>query len=593
MARVTVRVSVRDLTQADLARIDDRFNRLTRSMNRFAGRQTQRNLNGMRDSFRQLDRQLGDLRGRIPDDEFRRLGERAQRLDQILRSSRGLPLSTQQLARFRQGMRDLDNDLRRMTSGDDRSVRVRVDPDTRGFGPRLRRALTAPFRQTTRIFGGMMSDGIGQGIVAGFQSAGPVGIAIFAGILASIVSLIGAAIGGALVFAFGGAFVGLASMFAVQSDEIKRNWKSAVENMKDDLSGVGDPLIPVIHDAIRQLEDMVSDFAPHFKRAMEEAAPHLSDFLGQLEEGIRNFGEVAFDPMMDAFNTLLDSLGPELRIWMEHLGEAFEYLATAVKNNSDEVALAIRFVLEIITGLIYVIGFLVEAWGNLVRQMEGVALGFQYLGTWFDRNWDIGVEMTQTGIDTVTALVTIAWGWVDRNWDRVVKFVAPGISSVTGLVTILWGWVNRNWFRSVRFAVPGLNAAIGAVRTLWGWVNRNWFRTVTLSISMPGLDAAKAALGSLFAHGGVRGMSAAASGGVRSNMTLVGEQGPELVNLAPGSHVKSNPDTRRALGGQGGSGGVSSFIFKSSGRRVDDLLLEILRESIHQRGGDPIAVLGG
>lgn len=45
------------------------------------------------------------------------------------------------------------------------------------------------------------------------------------------------------------------------------------------------------------------------------------------------------------------------------------------------------------------------------------------------------------------------------------------------------------------------------------------------------------------AAGGVVG--AAASGGIRSNLTWVGEHGPELVNLAPGTRVWSNPDSRR------------------------------------------------
>lgn len=45
------------------------------------------------------------------------------------------------------------------------------------------------------------------------------------------------------------------------------------------------------------------------------------------------------------------------------------------------------------------------------------------------------------------------------------------------------------------------------------------------------------------AAGGIVG--AAASGGIRSNLTWVGEHGPELVNLAPGTRVWSNPDSRR------------------------------------------------
>ncbi|MFI2426501.1 hypothetical protein ACH5A7_20795 [Streptomyces sp. NPDC018955] len=45
------------------------------------------------------------------------------------------------------------------------------------------------------------------------------------------------------------------------------------------------------------------------------------------------------------------------------------------------------------------------------------------------------------------------------------------------------------------------------------------------------------------ASGGIVGM--AASGGIRSNLTWVGERGPELLDLPPGARVWSNPDSKR------------------------------------------------
>ncbi|WP_225811341.1 phage tail protein [Streptomyces spinosus] len=56
----------------------------------------------------------------------------------------------------------------------------------------------------------------------------------------------------------------------------------------------------------------------------------------------------------------------------------------------------------------------------------------------------------------------------------------------------------------------------------------------------------KSGKGGKKAAGGIVG--AAASGGLRSGLTLVGEQGPELAELPMGSRVWSNPDTRRKLG---------------------------------------------
>lgn len=88
------------------------------------------------------------------------------------------------------------------------------------------------------------------------------------------------------------------------------------------------------------------------------------------------------------------------------------------------------------------------------------------------------------------------------------------------------------------------------------------------------------------AHGGLSNAMAGLRG------VLVGEQGPEFVQLPTGSRVRPAGATRAMLSNRS-SGGAAQFLFKSSGRRVDDLLLEILREAIHQRGGDPVKVLGG
>lgn len=62
----------------------------------------------------------------------------------------------------------------------------------------------------------------------------------------------------------------------------------------------------------------------------------------------------------------------------------------------------------------------------------------------------------------------------------------------------------------------------------------------------------KPGTGGGLAHGGIRG---AADGATSSGLTLVGEQGPELAEIAPGGRVWSNPDTQRMLAETGGGGG--------------------------------------
>jgi TP901 family phage tail tape measure protein len=92
------------------------------------------------------------------------------------------------------------------------------------------------------------------------------------------------------------------------------------------------------------------------------------------------------------------------------------------------------------------------------------------------------------------------------------------------------------------------------------------------------------------AMGGIIG--GAAGGGVRGGLTWVGEQGPELVRLPPGAQVHTNPDSQRmAASGRGGPIFVN-LTLDSSGRPVDDALLEIFRRAIKIQGGNVQAVLG-
>ncbi|MFG3510253.1 hypothetical protein ACGF5F_32675 [Streptomyces sp. NPDC047821] len=86
------------------------------------------------------------------------------------------------------------------------------------------------------------------------------------------------------------------------------------------------------------------------------------------------------------------------------------------------------------------------------------------------------------------------------------------------------------------------------------------------------------------ASGGIIG---AAGGGPRSGLTLVGEQGPELAELAPGSRVRSNPDSRRIAAGfaAGAGGGVIQVNLVLDGRVVARQLIDPFRAEIWDRAG--------
>lgn len=94
------------------------------------------------------------------------------------------------------------------------------------------------------------------------------------------------------------------------------------------------------------------------------------------------------------------------------------------------------------------------------------------------------------------------------------------------------------------------------------------------------------------AEGGLPGAGSGAWAG--GNTVLVGEQGPEYVDLPYGSRVIASGQTRgmMAEAARGGGGGPVVLELNSSGAAVDDLLLTILRRAIRVRGGNVQIVMG-
>ncbi len=654
--RVNVNITARDLTRPELSRMRHNFRALGQDLDRAVTARTRQNFDRLGQSVNQARRDLTALRGVIPDDEFFRMdaairqsqrtmqrgfgrvGDRAfARVAAQLRSVTDEfdRLDRDNLIRVRvdnSALRRADAQLaawRRQQSRND--VRVRVNPDVnRSFGRRLTRLLMAPFRQAGSVLGGILSDGLGQGIVQGFTSAGPVGMAVFAAIIASSLSLIGAALSGLIVAAFGLAFVGVAGWSAATSKQVQRQWSSTLKSLQGNFKEVGEPMIPVLERGIRKLEQLGDKIAPVFKQAMEEAAPATNLFIDKLFEGIERFGKAMFEPMMEAWEVFAPVFGDVFSDFLEDLGENFADIANLVRDHSVEIEIALRAVFKIISGLVEVVEFLGRAWVSALNTM-GDAVGFLI-------EWGLR-PLTNAALTTFEAILfaaDTAFGWIPGIGDDLGKardafsgFKETTLTALDEMANGAYGldealdrmnetrklkaditqWeselsraredLKKTTSQKAQAKVEAnikdltrkLAIARGQLAELNGRVARTYVYTTYTDIHTS-LGTRQRRHG--LATGGVRGMMAAASGGVRSHQTLVGEQGPEIVDLPVGSRVRSNSDTRRTLGQSApAAGGGSTLVLQSSGRRVDDLLLEILREAIHQRGGDPVRVLGG
>jgi phage-related protein len=184
-------------------------------------------------------------------------------------------------------------------------------------------------------------------------------------------------------------------------------------------------------------------------------------------------------------------------------------------------------------------------------------------------------RMISSVAGTLHRLPGIVAGIASHAWNALSSQLSRVAGAVRRIAGSMWNAIPA----SLRGAV---NAVYGILSGLSGYVgsvlSNIASRISSVVHSIPG-----------FAHGGIVG---AAGGGPRSNLVMVGEQGRELVRLPFGSTVLPNGQTEGMMAAGGGSGGRTVIEINSSGSRLDDTLVEILRNAVRVRGGNVQVVLG-
>jgi len=508
---------------------------------------------------------------------------------------------------------------RRIIAGLGRTITLPVRLTARGMLATVR----GPLRALRGLVSGTLNDGIGQGILNGFKAGGPIGIAFLAAALTAAISVIGAALAGLLVLAFGGAFVAIAVIAATQFGMITKAWQKEKDRLEPLFREAVQPIVPVIEHAIELLGELGDAFAPAFKEFLAGAAPQLDSFLDVLKGSITRFGEGAWEPMTNAFNVFLDAFGPQWDGFMKDLGESFGTLGRTVSSHSTEIAMALRAVLQIIVFIIDTINFLANTWVQGIRIMT-------YATGLFLKGLALMVDGIMGAVETVLSAlgpVAKALGMGDaiqaareaiavwkentseglraagqsamdfgKTLDKAnrVRQLKVDIASFTNKLAVARADLKKTADKKARAKIQAniddLNAKIKTARQKLDALNGKT-ATTYVDVWTRNKNYGGNSVTGAKRHGGVVG--AAATGGVRSNLTMVGEGGPELVDLPTGSRVRSNPDTRRMMSGSGAGAPTAVIEIRSGGSKMDDMLMEIFRKAVHVRGGNvQIAVMG-
>lgn len=592
--RVNVSINVNDHSRAGLAALRQNMNRMQRDVRRAGGRI---NFNVTIDP-----------------------GTSRRDLRRIQRTLRGQPVTiTTRLDPPTPPVRTTRQRIQRALGA---PIRVPVRLATRGTVAGVR----GPLRSLRGLVSGTLQDGVGQGLVQGFKAGGPVGAAVLAAIVLGTMSVIGAALSGLIITALGAAFVGVAGISAAMSDRVQAKWKDVLGELKELFADVGTPLIPVLERALDTIQSMAERAAPALKRAVEETAPATEKFIQSLLKGFESFGEAAFKPIMDAWNVFAPVFGELWDEFMGELGSSFADMANLVKEHPTEIAAALEIVFEALELLVDTVTFFGKMWvftmqsvgdvigfvlTNMARLMDGALTAFEGIlfGAEKAFGWIPGVgdklgdarsefsNFRETVVGKLADMGAAASGWDDKlnkaNRKRKLEAdIATWNHKMATARAQLKKTTDQKAKAKLTADIKALQDKVARARAELNGINGKVVTTYVDTWHRNRGYAGNSVTGAR-RMGGVIG--AAQSGGIRSNMTLVGEAGPEIVNLPAGSRVRTAGDTRRIMAR--GGGGVNTvptgrLMIDAAGDDLSQLLLKVLRHAIRDQGGDVQVVLG-
>lgn len=398
---------------------------------------------------------------------------------------------------------------------------------------------------------GVLGDAVGKLPPQGQALAG----VLVAGLLSFLAPMLAAAISTAVLLAVGGGVLALGIKSAIDDPKVAKSFKGLGEKAKKVFEDFGEPFKAPLERAARTFGGVLDDLKGPIKTlgatiapVIDTLAPALAAFFKQIMPGIQS----AVEGAVPLFNTLAEKL--------PLIGEAINQFFESISDNSGDTTDFFGDMLELVAGLIGVLG-------DVIGWLAG-----------FYESWK---EAFGKCVTTITGFARV----VIDIFGSILDAAVAALGWVPGLGPKLKGAQQK--FKEFR----------DKANTYLDGIDKSVDVTATIRMRVVGLAVANAALSTARILAGYKragGIQGAATGGSRSNMTMVGEDGPELVDLGAGARVLTNGDSKRALQSMGG-GGSSTVVFKFDPSGAPGLISELFkafRLEIAAQGGNVQQVLG-
>lgn len=358
--------------------------------------------------------------------------------------------------------------------------------------------------------------------------------------------------------------------------------EEALTSIGDGAKGGEEALTQVIHVAGAAIEvtgklvgwfENAYDAVDHFAHGVTDAVDEIAKF-DPLIKPLANWQNMWDDRQPAAFGSVLPGVSQSLGDVNQQAADA----ATALADLNNQMSSAINNALGLENANVAV----AEGFDGLAKAVKGHA-----------RSLDINSEAGRTNISVVTDMI----GKLEQQREKAIE-AGDGSAAATEKANAAF----QSQVGSLRAALTQLGFNKAAVDALIGSLDRiprviDTHVTVHVaqvgSTSVQGVISGGAPLhaGTAFRHAGVVGR--AASGGMRSGLTWVGEDGPELMDLSgmAGAQIHTNGDSKRiAKGGGGygmGGGQTLTLVVKAGDNTARTLaLVKDIRDYVSLAGGD-------
>lgn len=334
----------------------------------------------------------------------------------------------------------------------------------------------------------------------------------------------------------------------VSTDTLQGSLVKLTNNMQTAATGTGSAA-----DAFKTLKVKVADSQGHLKSNYDVFLQTI-DALGKMKN------ETERDALaMDIFGKSATDLNPLIEAGsgrLEELAEQAHEVGYVVDNETLQS-----------------FGELDDAMQKLDKQGDAVKRSFaEALLPVITAFVDVITAIPTPVLTAVIAITSIAT--VILLVVKAVKELSGPVSMVSGLVGGVMSFMDP-LYRRIMLIVAGITALVAVVAVLIGKGNE-------INSAMSGISSATT--GTMRAANSKVPQYATGTRSARGGMALVGENGPELVNLRGGEHIYTNGQTRSLLGGDSISIGQITIDAKNV-KEFNDIVNIARNEAVSMRQG--------